>query len=371
MKTKFLLCILTVLIISCKSTKENEFIVEASIDGVENGTKVFLKKADANKPPVSVDTVTVENGAFTIKGISEIPEIHYIFIDGIRGNIPVILEEGVVNVTVNKDTLSQTKIGGTPSNDAFYSFIKDSRAIGEKVNGVRKDMAKAQQERDTATMNALRDEYFEIREEAQNFELKYAEEHPESYVTLLLIQRYLYRNEQPVDKIKSLYDQLSDKLKLTKEAKDIQEKINDMEKVSLGSIAPDFSGPTPEGASLALNDVKGKVTIVDFWAAWCKPCRIENPNVVKLYNKYHEKGLSIIGVSLDRKAEDWKKAIEDDGLVWNHVSNLKHWQDPIAKTYNVKSIPATFILDETGTIVARDLRGEALEAKVAELLNKG
>jgi thiol-disulfide isomerase/thioredoxin len=113
--------------------------------------------------------------------------------------------------------------------------------------------------------------------------------------------------------------------------------------------------------------VLGKVTIVDFWAAWCKPCRAENPNVVKIYNKYHDKGLNILGVSLDRKAEDWKKAIEDDGLTWNHVSNVDYF-DEIAKLYNVEAIPATFILDAEGTIIAKNLRGPALEEKIAELL---
>lgn len=111
----------------------------------------------------------------------------------------------------------------------------------------------------------------------------------------------------------------------------------------------------------------GKVTIVDFWAAWCKPCRAENPNVVKVYNKYKDQGLSILGVSLDRSEEAWKKAIEEDGLTWNHVSNVQYF-DEIAALYNVNAIPATFILDENGVIVAKNLRGEALEEKIGELL---
>ena len=120
---------------------------------------------------------------------------------------------------------------------------------------------------------------------------------------------------------------------------------------------------------MALADVLGKVTLIDFWAAWCKPCRAENPNVVSVYNKYHDKGLNIIGVSLDRTADAWKKAIEDDGLRWNHVSHVAYFNDPIAKLYNVNAIPAAFLLDENGVIIAKNLRGPALEEKVAELLN--
>ena len=114
----------------------------------------------------------------------------------------------------------------------------------------------------------------------------------------------------------------------------------------------------------------GKVTIVDFWASWCGPCRAENPNVVAIYKEFHSKGLNIIGVSLDKDAVKWKEAIAKDKLIWTQVSNLKFWDEPIAKQYNVESIPATFILDESGKVVAKDLRGEELKAKIIELLAK-
>ena len=134
--------------------------------------------------------------------------------------------------------------------------------------------------------------------------------------------------------------------------------------------ATDFSAPNPEGKTVSLKESLGKVTIIDFWASWCGPCRVENPNVVALYNEFHAKGLNIIGVSLDKDAAKWKEAIAKDQLTWTHISNLKHWEDPIAKQYGVQSIPATFILDASGKIVAKDLRGAELKAKVAELLAK-
>lgn len=139
---------------------------------------------------------------------------------------------------------------------------------------------------------------------------------------------------------------------------------------NIGDYAPTFTAPTPDGATLNINDIDAKVTILDFWASWCGPCRKENPNVVKMYNQYHDKGLEIVGISLDKaqQKDRWLKAIEQDGLTWKHVSNLQGWQEPIAQTYGVRSIPATYILDKDGKIVAKNLRGKALEDKVAELL---
>ena len=118
-----------------------------------------------------------------------------------------------------------------------------------------------------------------------------------------------------------------------------------------------------------MSNLKGKVTIIEFWASWCKPCRVENPNLVRLYKEMHSKGLEIVGVSLDRNRSSWLRAIDDDGLIWNHVSNLKFWQDPIAKLYNIRAIPASFIIDKEGRIIEKNLRGAQLAAKISEILS--
>jgi thiol-disulfide isomerase/thioredoxin len=130
-----------------------------------------------------------------------------------------------------------------------------------------------------------------------------------------------------------------------------------------------LKGPDPNGGTFNLADRLGKITIIDFWASWCRPCRVENPNLVRLYNKHKDNGLQIVGVSLDRTKPQWVQAIADDGLIWEHVSNLQFWNDPIAKLYQVSAIPATFILDENGVILTRDLRGPMLEQKIEELLS--
>jgi peroxiredoxin len=137
-----------------------------------------------------------------------------------------------------------------------------------------------------------------------------------------------------------------------------------------GAEAPDFSQQTPEGEEVKLSDFRGKVTLVDFWASWCGPCRRENPNVVKLYNKYKDQGFDILGVSLDRDQKRWTDAIDKDGLEWTHVSDLKGWKNEVAKLYGVSSIPHTILLDEEGRIIQRNLRGEKLEEKLAEIFGE-
>ena len=178
-----------------------------------------------------------------------------------------------------------------------------------------------------------------------------------------------------IDKIKKFYNGLDKEVKDTKHGKKIKKQLDELTKpvaaainVGVGSAAPDFSAPSPEGKAVSLKQSMGKVTIVDFWASWCKPCREENPNMVALYKEFHAKGLNIIGVSLDDDATKWKDAIAKDKLTWTHVSNLKNFEDPIATLYSIKAIPSTFILDSSGKIVAKDLRGAELKAKVAELL---
>ena len=367
MKRLFLAGICGLLLIGC-NTKPEGYAVSVNLLGeVADGTTVYLKRANDKNQLEDVDTTAVAQGMVSFEGAQALPEMHYIFIDQLKGNIPLVLENGNIDINAQKDSLAFAKIGGTLQNDLFYSFLKDSRSLSMKAQTMNRDMRQAAATRDTVNMNSLREEYFELQEEAKNLEINYAKAHPEALISALILAKAITTRALPEAEIKEMYEALSEEIKATSVGQNIKEKLENSAKVSIGSKAPNFSAPTPAGQELALNDVLGKATIVDFWAAWCRPCRAENPNVVKVYNKYKDKGLSILGVSLDRRAEDWKKAIADDGLEWHHVSNVNYF-DEIAALYNVDAIPATFILDANGVIVAKNLRGPALEAKISEML---
>ncbi|MDF0717387.1 TlpA disulfide reductase family protein [Muricauda sp. 334s03] len=372
MKRLFALSLGVLFLTSCNSDPKG-YTLSGTITGEsENGTQIFLKTTDSINQLVDIDTTTVENGLFSFSGDQAGPKMHYIFVDKVRGNVPVIVENATIEIEFQKDSIGFAKVKGTEQNDLFMDFLTESRKLSDRARTMQNDMRTAAQQRDTATVAALREEFIEFQEDAKNFNIDFAKNNPNAFVSVLVVANFLATKALPVEEISELYDGLSPDMKATEPGKKIGEQLENLKSTEIGAVAPDFSAPTPTGDVLALNDVtsKAKLTLVDFWAAWCRPCRAENPNIVSVYKKYHEKGFDVLGVSLDNKAEHWTNAIESDGLEWNHISNLQRFQDPIARLYNINAIPAAFLLDENGVIVARDLRGPALEQKVAEILGK-
>lgn len=356
------------LISSCQEAKQGGFQVSGTLEGdLADATKAYLRKSDENLQPAETDSTLIENGSFQFSGDITEPRLYYVFIEGARGAIPIILEEGEVEIKAHVDSLNAAFVGGTPQNETYRDFLEGSRQLARRGNSINSEMREAMASQDTANMSALRDEYFELQEAGMKYEKDFVAEHPDAMISALILNRMVQTQTVPESEIETLFDGLSERMQKTEVGSGIQVKLDALKRTAIGSKAPDFSAPTPTGETLSLNEVLGKVTLVDFWAAWCRPCRAENPNIVKVYQKYKDKGLSILGVSLDRTEADWKKAIEEDGLQWYHVSKLQYFGE-IADLYNVTGIPASFILDENGVIVAKNLRGPALEAKIAELL---
>jgi len=371
MKKIILISSLALLGIACNQLKDNEFVIIGDALGVENGKKVFVE-IQTETGTLAKDTAIVTDGKFELQGFTKGIDLGFIRIENEQINLPIILEEGKIKVTIVKDSLHKSTLGGTNNNDKFQKFNTESRAISEKVAKFEKDnssvMQKAQMSNDTVTINKLMKDYKKFQDEMNEYSKKFIKENKDAYLSVLLLENFLMRQYFTPEEVKGYFEKLDKELLETKSAKNIKKVLDSMSDISIGKSAPNFSAPSPDGKTISLKESLGKVTIIDFWASWCGPCRAENPNVVAMYNELHDQGLNIIGVSLDKDGIKWKEAIVKDKLAWTHVSNLKFWDEPIAKQYNVQSIPATFILDAKGNIVAKDLRGDALKAKIKEIL---
>ena len=377
---KILLVITAItVLISCNKAGENEYIVTGTIKGIADGKTAILEVQDETGALKPVDTVKIEKEKFIFKGSAKEPDMYLLSVETVEGKIPFILENGDIEMTINKDSIAITKVTGTYNNEELNSYKAKGMEIQKKMMKFQKDntakMNQAQQTKDTVVMNSLRKEYSKFQEEFITQSDAYVASHPKAFISALIIEGMFNQMAPDIAKITKFYNGLDKEVKDTKHGKKIKKQLDELtkpvaavENVGIGSAAPDFSAPSPEGKTVSLKQSMGKVTIVDFWASWCKPCREENPNMVALYKEFHAKGLNIIGVSLDDDATKWKDAIAKDKLTWTHVSNLKNFEDPIATLYSIKSIPSTFILDASGKIVAKDLRGAELKTKVAELL---
>ena len=375
-KLNALICLIIILI-SCKSntTKNNLYEVECNAEGIYNGVRAYLKSSNNNKQVI--DTAVVMNGAFKFKGEVSSPEMRILTIDGINGQTALVLESGKTNVTIYKDSIYKSIIKGGENNSIFNKYKDGYQNLVEKVTSLREEYMASRN--NIEAVKRIQKQNVELRLELKNYGLNFLTQHPDTDFSLMLLESITLQKEFDAKLANEILEKIPNKISNRQHNIEVMQKINfninnalSKAVIEVNSIAPDFTAPDPEGNQITLSEILGKVTILDFWASWCRPCRVENPNFVKLYDKYHEKGLNIISVSLDRENQKsrWIKAIEKDNLSWYNVSNLKYWQDPVALMYNITSIPATFILDDKGTIIATRLRGSALEKKIDELFER-
>ncbi|HEX8563327.1 MAG TPA: TlpA disulfide reductase family protein [Flavobacterium sp.] len=373
MKKLFLALALPAILISCNKAGKDEFVLTGTVKG-SDGKNIILQRQDDSLGIVAVDTVKIENGKFSFTGTILEPSVHSLTIEDEVARPYLIVENGEINIDINKDTVSESKISGTYNNEQLMVFNDIASKIRDKMIALQKsreaEIAQARQTQDTVMFNKLRKEFEVIDKEMQQATLDYVKSHPKAFISAVLINN-MFRAPQPdLKQIQALYNGLDKSVKDTKAAKEIEKKLREVKRVGVGKPAPQFSAPGPDGKTVSLHQSMGKLTIIDFWASWCGPCRAANPELVAVYNEFHPKGLNIIGVSLDQPngADKWKEAIAKDKLAWTQVSNLKFWNDPIAVMYNVKEIPKMFILNEKGLIIAQDLKGEALRKKLKEFL---
>ncbi|TJZ61084.1 AhpC/TSA family protein [Sphingobacterium olei] len=325
---KKILILIAIVFVLSSGKNHNNLNIKGKVEGVQSG-KVYLQKF-YNKMFFVIDSASIVNGEFQFAKNVELPEIYGLTLDTTKSTYLVFLDENPVTVQLDTSTYYRnTVVSGSKLQDQYVEYGKQ--------RGVKID--------------------------------EFIKANPASLVSAYVFYRYYSYRLSP-EEIKSNIQLLNPSLRETPYVRVLTELTETLETVAVGKSAPDFTANDTEGKPRAFSAHLGKgYVLLDFWAAWCGPCRRENPNIVKAYNKYKEKGFDIVAVSLDKNKNSWLDAIAKDNLTWAHVSDLLFWDSEPAKLYGVRAIPANFLIDKNGVIVAKNLRGEDLDKTLGELLD--
>ena len=370
------LCAPAMLLTQCKEKlPENGYQIDVTVSG--NPVKAYLMYTKDGENVT--DSVDVIDNKFVFSGIAEEPvmatmilnyEPDTYFSRKLRDAKRLYIEPGTITVT-SVDSIKNSTITGPVVNTDAAKWTEQTKAIDEKMqSNVAWFYGLSEEERNEENYAKAVETEKGLGEQKKALAETFIKANPDSWYALSGIYSTVAPQDDP-DAAQAILDGFSQRLKDSKLGKEKQARIDAVRATVVGAVAPDFTQNDPDGKPVKLSDFRGQWVLIDFWASWCGPCRGENPHVVAAYNQYKDKGFTVFGVSLDNPdgREAWLKAIEDDKLTWTQVSDLKGWGNEAAKLYAVNGIPANFLLNPEGVIVARNLRGQALTDELAKHLN--
>ena len=361
-KLMYLFAAGTMVLAACSN--EPAYKISGTIANVADGEYVYLQEAKGREM-IKLDSAVVTKGAFTFNGRQDEAVNRYITYtpaEGKRKMVDFFLENGNIIVAMGEENT----VTGTANNDIYQAYKQESAVFNKEMRALYE---KSKEEGLTEEQQAeIEKQYDEIDGKLNDLTFKTIDANITNIVGIHLWPGNSYSME--LDQLQALAAKVPAEFQSNERIAKLLERIKILEKTAVGQKFTDFTLPDTEGNPVKLGDIiaKNKYTLIDFWASWCGPCRAEMPNVVAAYKEYNKKGFGIVGVSLDNDADKWKKAIKDMNMTWDHISDVKGWQCEGAALYGVNSIPATVLVAQDGTIIARNLRGEAIKEKLAELL---
>lgn len=349
---------------------------KGKLTNAAEGDKLYLEQLTPQGVKVVDTAVVAASGEFVFNKFS--PPTGFYNIKAAEGNFATVILDSAGTVTLEgsaQDIGNTHTVSGNKEAELFWEMNEKakknyrqrdslSRVYEREFNAGRIDPNKIND-----VQRDLQNKFDSIVDKHEAYIKSFIDRNPGSFATLAAIQQL--NPDENFEYYEKVSSELYKKYPNSPFVKLLYDDVTGMRATAIGVTAPDITLPTPEGTMLSLSSLKGKVVLLDFWASWCGPCRKENPNVVRTYNKYRDKGFTVFSVSLDKDKESWVKAIRDDNLMWpNHVSDLRFWDSPVVKLYNFNAIPQTFLVNAEGKIIAKNLRGEMLEKKLQEVFGK-
>ncbi|MEO7211555.1 TlpA disulfide reductase family protein [Mucilaginibacter sp.] len=355
--------------------QDTKYTIQGNVGTLNKPAKVYLQYKIDGK--TISDSVTLKDGKFTFKGdAGASPTSARLWFNPKASGMgaaddshAVYLEPGVITVTTS-DLLKNAKVDGPKTNQENNLFLAAFKAVDDGYDAMdAKEKAAGDSAKSEAFIKQAKVQEKVLGNQWKAINKQFIQDYPDSYVSLTALRSYAYGADYA--DIAPLYESLTAPVKASEGGKAFAELLPKLQAVALGATAPEFAEADTAGKMVSLSSFRGKYVLIDFWASWCGPCRAENPNVVKAYNQYKDKNFTIVGVSLDKLTakKAWLAAIHKDGLAWTQVSDLKFWAGKAAVIYGVKAIPQNFLIDPNGKIIAKNLRGDDLNDKLAELFS--